>query len=72
MRFRGVLQALLAVLLLVALVSWNPLDASLNAASSVAPTNWLGANGALFADLFMQSLGLASADGETPPLDEAA
>ncbi|WP_312735277.1 DNA translocase FtsK 4TM domain-containing protein [Brevundimonas sp.] len=59
-RFRGVLQALLAVLLLVALLSWNPLDASLNAASSVAPTNWLGANGALFADLFMQSLGLAA------------
>jgi len=59
-RFRGVLQALLAVLLLVALVSWNPLDASLNAASSLPATNWLGANGALFADLFMQSLGLAA------------
>ncbi|UQV17147.1 DNA translocase FtsK 4TM domain-containing protein [Brevundimonas albigilva] len=50
-RFRGVLQALLATLLLVALVSWNPADASLNAASSLPTTNWLGANGALFADL---------------------
>ena len=59
-RFRGVLQALLATLLLVALVSWNPADASLNAASSLPTTNWLGANGALFADLFMQSLGLAA------------
>jgi len=59
-RFRGVLQALLASLLLVALISWNPADPSLNAASSMAATNWLGANGALFADLFMQSLGLAS------------
>jgi len=59
-RFRGVLQALLATLLVVALISWNPADPSLNAASSAAPTNWLGANGALFADLFMQSLGLAA------------
>ena len=59
-RFRGVLQALLATLLVVALVSWNPADPSLNAASSAAPTNWLGVNGALFADIFMQSLGLAA------------
>ncbi|MGV3580339.1 DNA translocase FtsK 4TM domain-containing protein [Brevundimonas sp.] len=59
-RFRGVLQALLATLLVVALVSWNPADPSLNAASSAAPTNWLGLNGALFADIFMQSLGLAA------------
>ena len=59
-RFRGVLQALLATLLLVALVSWNPADPSLNAASSTPATNWLGANGALFADLVMQSLGLAA------------
>lgn len=59
-RFRGVLQALLAALLVVALLSWNPADPSLNASSSAAPTNWLGANGALFADLFMQSLGLAA------------
>jgi DNA segregation ATPase FtsK/SpoIIIE, S-DNA-T family len=59
-RFRGVLQALLASLLLVALISWNPADPSLNAASQAAPTNWLGLNGALFADLFMQSLGLAA------------
>jgi S-DNA-T family DNA segregation ATPase FtsK/SpoIIIE len=59
-KFRGVLQALLATLLVVALISWNPADPSLNAASGAAPTNWLGLNGALFADLFMQSLGLAA------------
>ncbi|KQW86445.1 DNA translocase FtsK [Brevundimonas sp. Root1279] len=59
-RVRGVLQALLAALLVAALASWNPADPSLNAASSIAPTNWLGLNGALFADLFMQSLGLAA------------
>lgn len=59
-RFRGVLQALLAALLLVALISWNPADASLNAASTLPTTNWLGSNGALFADIFMQSLGLAA------------
>ena len=59
-KFRGVLQALLASLLLVALISWNPADPSLNAASGAEPTNWLGLNGALFADLFMQSLGLAA------------
>jgi S-DNA-T family DNA segregation ATPase FtsK/SpoIIIE len=59
-KFRGVLQALLAALLLAALISWNPADPSLNAASNLAPTNWLGLNGALFADLFMQSLGMAA------------
>ncbi len=59
-RFRGMLQALLAALLLAALMSWNPADPSLNAASTAGPTNWLGLNGALFADLFMQSLGLAA------------
>ncbi len=62
-KFRGVLQALLAALLLAALISWNPADPSLNAASGAAPTNWLGLNGALFADLFMQSLGLAAWPG---------
>jgi len=62
-KFRGVLQALLATLLLAALISWNPADPSLNAASGAEPTNWLGLNGALFADLFMQSLGLAAWPG---------
>jgi S-DNA-T family DNA segregation ATPase FtsK/SpoIIIE len=59
-KFRGMVQALLAVLLIIALMSWNAADPSLNAASGAAPTNWLGDNGAVFADLFMQSLGLAA------------
>jgi S-DNA-T family DNA segregation ATPase FtsK/SpoIIIE len=59
-RFRGVLQALLASLLLVAMISWNPADPSLNAASTQGATNWLGGAGATFADLMMQSLGLAA------------
>lgn len=59
-RFRGVLQALLASLLLVAMISWNPADPSLNAASTQGATNWLGGTGAVFADLMMQSLGLAA------------
>ena len=59
-RFRGVLQALLSTLLLVAMISWNPADPSWNAASTQGPTNWLGGAGATFADLMMQSLGLAA------------
>jgi len=59
-RFRGMLQALLAALLLVVMASWNPADPSLNAASTQAPTNWLGGSGAVFADIAMQSLGLAA------------
>jgi len=59
-RFRGVLQALLAALVVFALASWNRDDPSLNVASAAEPTNWLGAQGAVVADLFMQSLGLAA------------
>ncbi|HEV7352906.1 MAG TPA: DNA translocase FtsK [Brevundimonas sp.] len=59
-RFRSALLALLAALALVALASWNPADPSLNAASGLAPSNWLGAHGATLADLFMQTLGLAA------------
>jgi len=58
-RVRGIVQAVLATLLLVALVSWNPGDPSLNASGSGQTQNWLGGPGALFADLFRQSLGLA-------------
>ena len=59
-RFRAILQALAAMLLLVALVSWNPADPSWNVASGRAATNWLGGGGAFAADLAMQSLGLAA------------
>ncbi|MEH6665995.1 MAG: DNA translocase FtsK 4TM domain-containing protein, partial [Brevundimonas sp.] len=59
-RFRGGFLAIVATLLLASLVSWNPADPSLNAAAAAAPTNWMGANGALFADLLYQSLGVAA------------
>jgi S-DNA-T family DNA segregation ATPase FtsK/SpoIIIE len=59
-KLRGALQAVLALALLAGLISWNPADPSLNVASGEAATNWLGGNGAVFADLFMQSLGLAA------------
>ncbi|MFN3815628.1 DNA translocase FtsK 4TM domain-containing protein [Brevundimonas sp.] len=59
-RFRGGFLAIAATLLLASLVSWNPADPSLNAAASVAPTNWMGSNGAVFADLLYQSLGVAA------------
>ena len=59
-RFRGGFLAIAATLLLASLVSWNPADPSLNVAASGAPTNWMGANGAVFADLLYQSLGIAA------------
>ncbi len=59
-RLRGLAQAMLAALLMAALASWNPADPSLNVSSGLAASNWLGANGAVLADLFMQSLGLAA------------
>ena len=59
-RFRGAVQAVLAVLLVASLASWNPADPSLNVSASASATNWLGGEGAVIADLFMQSLGLAA------------
>ena len=59
-RFRGVLLALLASLVLVSMVSWNPTDPSWNSSSSDGPTNWLGNSGATIADFVMQSFGLGA------------
>ncbi|MFO0287051.1 MAG: DNA translocase FtsK 4TM domain-containing protein [Brevundimonas sp.] len=59
-RFRSALLAVVAMLTLLALASWNPADPSLNAASGLAPSNWLGTQGATLADLVMQALGLAA------------
>ncbi len=49
-----------AVGLSVAFFSYNPNDPSLNTASGAAAANVLGTTGAWIADLFMQSIGLAS------------
>jgi DNA segregation ATPase FtsK/SpoIIIE, S-DNA-T family len=52
---------LLACLLLVlALLTYDPRDGSLNTAVDAAPHNFLGRDGAVLADLLWQSLGLAS------------
>ena len=59
-RLRGALVALAGGLLVVAFATYNAADPSWNAASVRAPTNALGMTGALIADLFVQSLGLAA------------
>jgi DNA segregation ATPase FtsK/SpoIIIE, S-DNA-T family len=46
-------------LLVAALVTYDPHDASLNTAVDAAPHNFLGRDGATLADLLWQSLGLA-------------
>jgi S-DNA-T family DNA segregation ATPase FtsK/SpoIIIE len=64
-RHAGQLAALVlvatAVLLVLALASYNPADPSLSTATAREPTNILGAPGALVADLLLQALGHAVA-----------
>ncbi|MHC3126320.1 cell division protein FtsK [Brevundimonas sp. GN22] len=62
-RVRGVAQAVIAALILVALASWNAADPSWNTASTQPVKNWLGGGGAVLADILMQSLGLGAAIG---------
>jgi S-DNA-T family DNA segregation ATPase FtsK/SpoIIIE len=60
----GFLLCVAALLLALALVSYSPLDPSLNSASvltgSRAARNWVGVVGALLADLLVQGLGLGA------------
>ena len=60
----GFLLCVSALLLALALVSYSPLDPSLNSASvltgSRAARNWVGVVGALLADLLVQGLGLGA------------
>ena len=56
----GIALAVFALLLLLALISYNPNDPSLNTATAQAPTNWAGLAGATTADLLLQSFGLAA------------
>jgi DNA segregation ATPase FtsK/SpoIIIE, S-DNA-T family len=51
---------LASVLLLLALLTYDPRDPSLNTAVDAAPHNFLGYNGAVLADLLRQSLGLVA------------
>ncbi|MGH9394708.1 MAG: DNA translocase FtsK 4TM domain-containing protein, partial [Terriglobales bacterium] len=57
----GLLLPVSATLLLLALLSFHPSDASLDtAAAALRPANWVGPVGAVIADLLFQSLGIAS------------
>ena len=56
----GAMIFLLGLLVAAALVSYNPADPSLNMATDAAPTNWLGLPGATFADVMIQTFGIAS------------
>ena len=56
----GVALAFAALLLLLALASYNPNDLSLNTATAQRPNNWAGLAGATTADLLLQSFGLAA------------
>ena len=57
----GIAFAVGALLLLVALVSYNPHDPSLNTATSRSPTNLAGVPGAMAADVLLQCFGAAAA-----------
>src|SRR5207302_7478887 len=58
----GFILFVTSTLLFLALVSYSPLDASLNTAapgpSAAAPHNWIGISGALLSDLLLQFLGI--------------
>ena len=56
----GLALGLGGVALLVALACYNPLDPSLNTATSRPPTNLAGPAGAMAADLLLQSFGAAA------------
>jgi S-DNA-T family DNA segregation ATPase FtsK/SpoIIIE len=58
--FGGLALALGAVALLVALASYDPLDPSLNTATTRAATNLAGPPGAIAADLLLQAFGAAA------------
>src|SRR6266851_670019 len=56
----GVVLVLASLLVLLALLTYNPGDVSLNTAIDAPPRNFLGHNGALIADVLVQSFGLAA------------
>jgi S-DNA-T family DNA segregation ATPase FtsK/SpoIIIE len=56
----GALLVLASLLLLLALLTYSPGDASLDTAGDAPIRNFLGGDGALVADLLLQSVGLAA------------
>ncbi len=51
---------LICFLIVLALLTYDPADPSFNTAADATPANFLGRDGALVADLLLQSLGLAA------------
>ncbi|MEQ9326792.1 MAG: DNA translocase FtsK 4TM domain-containing protein [Rhodospirillales bacterium] len=56
----GMLTALGGAALIASILSYSPTDPSINVAVDGPVANWLGAGGALFADLAMQLVGIAA------------
>src|ERR1700685_3747818 len=56
----GSALVLVCFLLVLALLTYDPADPSLNTASDATPANCLGRDGALAADLLVQTVGLAA------------
>jgi DNA segregation ATPase FtsK/SpoIIIE, S-DNA-T family len=56
----GAALVIVCFLIAVTLLTYNPGDPSINTAGDAAPANYLGRDGALLADLLVQSLGLAA------------
>ncbi len=56
----GFCLLLAALLILAALLSYNPRDPSLNTAVDIPPHNFIGSNGAVIADLLRQAFGFAA------------
>ncbi len=56
----GVGLAMAGLLLLLALMSYNPRDPSFNTATAGTASNWVGPAGAVTADLLLQSFGVAA------------
>ncbi len=57
----GIVVLFAAAWTAIALATWSPRDPSLNHATAAEPQNWLGADGAIAADLIIQSVGVAAA-----------
>ena len=57
----GAVMSALGVFLILSALTHNPLDPSLNVATGRAPTNWMGAPGAIASDLLLLLMGWAGA-----------
>ena len=60
LRLLGLGIGILAILTTLSLLTFNAADPSMNTATTRAAANWIGAPGALVADLLLQSFGVAA------------